>query len=57
MKMMRISADVERQNGNRFVDLEALAGEESAETDEQEWEGNVLSSSCTSHLWTTSTGR
>jgi hypothetical protein len=42
---MRIGADVERQNGNTFLDLEALAGEESAEEDEQECEGIVLTGS------------
>src|SRR5277367_3051984 len=41
---MTIGPDVERQNGNIFLDLEALAGEESTEEDEQEWEGIVLSS-------------
>jgi len=41
---MTIGADVERQKGNPFLDLEALAGKESAEKDEQEWEGIVLSS-------------
>jgi len=38
---MTIGADIERQNGNPFLDLEALAGEESAEEDEQECEGIV----------------
>jgi hypothetical protein len=42
---MTIGADVERQNGNPFLDLEALAGEESAEEDEQECEGIVLTGS------------
>jgi len=44
MIVMMIGADIERQKGNPFLDLEALAGEESAEEDEQEWEGVVLSS-------------
>jgi len=42
---MTIGADVERQNSNPFLDLEALAGEESAEEDEQECEGIVLTGS------------
>jgi len=42
---MTIGADVERQNSNPFLDLEALAGEESAEEDEQECEGIILTGS------------
>jgi ribosomal protein L24 len=42
---MTIGADVEGQNGNPFVDLEALADEESAGEDEQGCEGIVLTGS------------
>ena len=45
MNAMTIGADIKRQNSNPFLDLEALAGEQSAEEDEQECEGIVLTGS------------